>query len=198
MADIENYGQCELVCFIKEIRRARKKWFFITLEDVTWVIDVFLKEKLDYKVFDVVIVSAYKWHRLSVNRIETVDLQALRNEVKRKWLYDETKTASYVKMMRNKTLDKEDNADESLLSVSSSVTVSDWEDLSVEDDNDESLDTIAPVLLDFVMPDTIPWMVAVRKILSEHPWDDHQITLSRKSYTISTTWLEKLRSYLAG
>jgi DNA polymerase III alpha subunit len=35
MADIENYGQCELVCFIKEIRRARKKGFFVTLEDVT-------------------------------------------------------------------------------------------------------------------------------------------------------------------
>jgi hypothetical protein len=191
------------VCFIKEIRRARKKGFFVTLEDVTWVIDVFLKEKLDYKVFDVVILSAYKWHRLSVNRIETVALQSLRDEVKRKGLYDASMTASYVKMMRNKKIwEEEVDQQESKLSVSSNdVKVVDWIN-KIDDiiqwgkDSTVWSETIDDAPLDFIMPDTIPWMVAVRKILSQFDWGDCQITLSRKSYSITPEWVQKLKELL--
>ncbi len=184
MKDIPNYGQCVLMCFIKEIRRARKKWFFVTLEDVTGTIDVFFKEKLDYKVFDVVLVTWYKWHRMSLNKIETIDLQALRDDVKRRNLYDPKMTAAYVKSVRNNTNKEDENAL--------------WAWIQEEIPTEQELEAVDEPpketggVKEFIMPDTIPGMVAVRKVLSTCNAGKHEVDIAGTKYMLTDEWLTQI------
>jgi len=45
------------VGYIKNIQRARKKGFFVALEDISGTMEFFLKDILDFKKFDMLIVS---------------------------------------------------------------------------------------------------------------------------------------------
>ncbi len=59
--DIEDYWEFKILGVIKDIRKVRKKWVWIDIEDISGTISLFLKDNFDLKKFDIIAVYGYKW-----------------------------------------------------------------------------------------------------------------------------------------
>ena len=93
--DVWNF---EIVWYIKDIRRAKKKWFFITIEDISDNIDIFLSDTYWLEKFDLVIVSWWKKNRIQISKIVKTSREKLKELA---WgSYDEKDTVSEVKKAR--------------------------------------------------------------------------------------------------
>lgn len=57
----KNTGPFQITWYISNIQRAKKKWFFIEVEDISWKREFFIKELLDFQKFDMVIISWFKY-----------------------------------------------------------------------------------------------------------------------------------------
>ena len=96
--DKTDVGNFEIVWYIKDIRRARKKWFFITIEDISDNFDIFLPETYWLEKFDLVIVSWRKKNRIQISKIVKTSREKLKELA---WgSYDEKDTVSSVKKAR--------------------------------------------------------------------------------------------------
>lgn len=56
----QDFGYFNIICMITNIQRAKKKWFFIKVEDVSDYIEFFVKEALDLEEFDIISINGYK------------------------------------------------------------------------------------------------------------------------------------------
>ena len=93
--DVWNF---EIVWYIKDIRRAKKKWFFITIEDISDSFDIFLSETYGLSKFDLVIVSWWKKNRIQISKIVKTSREKL---IELAWgSYDEKETVASVKKAR--------------------------------------------------------------------------------------------------
>ena len=93
--DVWNF---EIVWYIKEIRRAKKKWFFITIEDISDSIDIFLSDTYWFEKFDIVIVQWRKKTRLQISKVVKTSREKL---IELAWSsYDEKDTVASVKRAR--------------------------------------------------------------------------------------------------
>jgi len=96
--DKTDVGNFEIVGYVKEIRRAKKKWFFITIEDISDNIDIFLSDTYWLEKFDLVIVSWWKKNRIQISKIVKTSREKLKELA---WgSYDEKDTVSAVKKAR--------------------------------------------------------------------------------------------------
>jgi len=86
------------VWYVKEIRRAKKKWFFVTIEDVSDNIDIFLNDTYWLEKFDLVIISWWKKNRIQISKIVKTSRDRLKELAW--WSYDERDTVSVVKKAR--------------------------------------------------------------------------------------------------
>lgn len=93
--DIWNF---EIVWYIKEIRRAKKKWFFITIEDISDSFDIFLSDTYWLEKFDIVIVKWWKKTRIQVSKITKTSREILKELAG--GAYDEEDTVVAVKKAR--------------------------------------------------------------------------------------------------
>ena len=84
--------------YVKEIRRAKKKWFFITIEDISDNFDIFLSETYWLSKFDLVIVSWWKKNRSQIAKIVKTSREKLKELAW--WSYDDKDTVSEVKKAR--------------------------------------------------------------------------------------------------
>lgn len=96
--DKTDVGNFEIVWYIKDIRRAKKKWFFITIEDISDNFDIFLSETYGLSKFDLVIVSWRKKNRIQISKIVKTSREKLKELAW--WSYDENDTVSAVKKAR--------------------------------------------------------------------------------------------------
>ena len=88
----------EIVWYIKDIRRAKKKWFFITIEDISDSFDVFLSDAYWLEKFDLVIVSWRKNSRIQISKIVKTSREKLVELAGS--AYDENDTVVSVKKAR--------------------------------------------------------------------------------------------------
>ena len=96
--DKTDVGNFEIVGYIKDIRRAKKKGFFITIEDISDSFDIFLSETYWLSKFDLVIVSWWKKNRIQISKIVKTSREKLKELA---WSsYDENDTVSAVKKAR--------------------------------------------------------------------------------------------------
>ncbi len=58
-----------IVGYIRNIQRARRKWFFVEVEDISGKVEFFMRDVVDLKKNDVVIVHLFKWRSLSLEKI---------------------------------------------------------------------------------------------------------------------------------
>ncbi len=98
--DVEDYWQFKIFAYIKEIRRVRNKWTFLTLEDITGQIDIYLKETLDLQKYDIIIHEWYKWKSISTKKITKVNLDDIIKKAKNSKKYDEKLTVKEVRASR--------------------------------------------------------------------------------------------------
>ena len=55
----ENFWSLVIIWYIKNIQRAKKKWFFIQIEDISGSTEIFVRELLDFKKFDILILTYF-------------------------------------------------------------------------------------------------------------------------------------------
>jgi DNA polymerase III alpha subunit len=67
--NVENAGVFIIVGYIKSIQRARKKGVFVLVEDISGQTEFFLRDMLDLKKFDIVIIHGYKGRNASIDKI---------------------------------------------------------------------------------------------------------------------------------
>ena len=93
--DVWNF---EIVWYVKEIRRAKKKWFFITIEDISDNIDIFLSDTYWLEKFDLIILSWWKKNRIQISKVIKTSRERLKELA---WdSYDDKDTVSVVKKAR--------------------------------------------------------------------------------------------------
>ena len=96
--DKTDVGNFEIVWYIKEIRRAKKKWFFVSIEDISDSFDIFLTDTYWLNKFDIVIVYWWKKSRIQVSKIVKTSREKL---IALAWTsFDEQDTVFSVKKAR--------------------------------------------------------------------------------------------------
>ena len=51
------FGNVKILCFVKNIQRAKKKGYFIAVEDISDEMEIFMKETLDIQKFNILIIE---------------------------------------------------------------------------------------------------------------------------------------------
>lgn len=93
--DVWNF---EIIWYIKDIRRAKKKWFFITIEDISESLDIFMTDTYGLEKFDIIIMKWWKKNRIQISKITKTTREKLKELAW--WAYDEADTVSAVKKAR--------------------------------------------------------------------------------------------------
>ena len=93
--DVWNF---RIVWYIKDIRRAKKKWYFITIEDISDTIDIFLSDTYWFQKFDMVMVFWWKKNRIQISKIVKTSHERLKQLAW--WSYNESDTVSAVRKAR--------------------------------------------------------------------------------------------------
>lgn len=96
--DKTDVGNFEIVWYIKDIRRAKKKWYFITIEDISDSFDIFLSSTYWFEKFNLIVVQWYKKNRIQITKIVKTSREKLKELA---WsAYDAKDTVSHVKKAR--------------------------------------------------------------------------------------------------
>jgi DNA polymerase III subunit alpha len=141
----ENSGDFNLLCFVVHITRARKKWYFIKVEDITGQVEFFVKEVFDIKPFDIMIIEWYKGRSARMSKMIKTTLDDIIEQATRGNKYDASETVAYVKSKRlwiTTTNEKSSlNTDVEVDSETGETIVLDtgWLDQKIADDMEELL-----------------------------------------------------------
>ncbi len=167
----ESFGNFIIVGYIKNIQRARKKWFFILVEDISGQIEFFVKETLDFKKFDIIMISWFKGKSVSIEKIVRTTIPQLQQQAGSK--RDPTMTVVRAKWLRRKNGPQEQK-----------------EEVSIEDDI-----PVMPVEKqannEFQLPDDTSKLNILVTIVAQNPWDI-PVKIGNKHFQMSQHGLDKI------
>ena len=180
---------------ISNIQRAKKKGFFIEIEDISWKKEFFFKEIFDFKKFDIVIIYGFKqeWRMPNISKMIVTDRDIL---IKLAWRsYDENMTVVKAKELRNQAKEpkleereKPQKKEESIIQDDEFVN---WEEEIIEESKIESIDQ--PLV--FKLPDNIEVLKKIKDILNEYI-GENKIILGNMEIETNEEWIEKLKTLL--
>jgi len=172
----EGFGAFIMVGYIKNIQRAKKKWFFIQIEDISGNIEFFVKETLNLEKFDLLIVSWYKGKSLMIEKIIKTDYERLIKQAGSK--YDPAMTVLKAKAMRMKPTEQaeEQNKEEYI----GSTTQSPIDDLLIEKKP-------------FWLPDNINHLDDLITLIQTHPGNE-PIIIQDKEFLLSEEGIQKVHN----
>lgn len=99
--DTENFGEFKIIGYIKEINRGMKGWYFLTIEDISGTIELYLQDKLDLEPFDIIHLFGYKGMRTpKIDKIIVLDITQLREQAKKWNSYSPENTVALVRKER--------------------------------------------------------------------------------------------------
>lgn len=143
----ENVWMFVFVWYIKNIQRARKKGFFVLFEDISGSMEFFLKDVLDFKKFDVLIVSWYKGRSFSIEKITKTSRERL---IQQAWgKYDPEMTVVKAKWLRMQTDVMERK----------------------EEEKKPEIETVSIDKLAFRLPDSVQKLQSLAEIVNNFSWD---------------------------
>lgn len=193
----------KIIGYIKNIQRARKKWFFVLIEDLSWSTEIFLTSTLNLKKFDIVIITWYKWRWLSIDKIIKTSREQLVERAKTAGKYDESFTAIQVKKSRSQEEQKEfiqetlntidpqqDHKKEWVEEQTKDNQIDDKQGHIQEIDEED----IQPTT--YNLPDNTEKMQKLITIIKENP-GDIEITIWSKPCIVSETGKEEIDSLLS-
>lgn len=96
----ENYGIFEIVWYIQKIQRAKKKWYFVKIEDISDTIEFFVKDPMDLQEFDIVYISGYKGKTAKWDKIIKLKHEDVVRFATNSNKYDPKETVAVVKAKR--------------------------------------------------------------------------------------------------
>lgn len=173
----ENFWNLIIVGYIKNIQRAKKKWFFIQIEDISGSTEIFVREVLDFQKFDILIITGFKWRSISLEKIVKVSRDQL---IKQAWSkYDPEMTVVKAKSLRLKTVEEQPS----------------WE-ITTEKNDIEEISPTSPYQQNiFNLPDSAKKIDEIITIIQTHI-GDQEITISNKKFLLNEEWIEKIRTLL--
>ncbi len=183
----EAVGNFVFVGYIKNIKRAKKKWFFVQIEDISSNMEFFVKDMMDLKKFDILMVYGYKWKSFSVEKVVRTSLDKL---IKNAWgRYNPEITVVKAKLLRKWNVDQ--------VPVESEFI--DWDDVEAKYESDLDVvgnqDDIWVQDLVFDLPDNVNLLGQVANIINEFKWDI-DVSIWANSIRLSNEWVEKLKELL--
>ncbi len=170
----ENFWNFIIVGFIKNTQRAKKKWFFIQIEDISGSIEIFVRELLDFKKFDILMITWYKGRSLTLEKIVKLDRDQL---IKQAWSkYDPDMTVVKAKALRMKPAEEQKD---------------DWQEPIQQYIQEQKKETNKENNI-YPIPDSIKKIDTILNILQTHAWDQ-KITIGNQEAYINNEWIEKLK-----
>lgn len=204
--DVEDYGDFKIFGMIKDIRRAMKKWFFVTIEDITWEMDIFFSDMMDIKKFDIFVFVWYKWKRAKIIEAYKIDIEKLKQDLKEKWKLNEEETVISIRWSRY-WLDKENKEEKE--EEKDELFQEDLDDTnqnniiqkdSQKQKNEENKSIIEPIKkiekdlkTNFEIPEDIIKIKEIIKIIKNNPWDI-DISVWDIKAKVNQKWLERINS----
>ena len=173
----ENFGNFVIVWYIKNIQRAKKKWFFIQIEDISGNIEFFVKETLDFKKFDIIMVSGFKGKSISVEKVVRTTIDQLKRQAGSK--YDPEMTVIKAKSLRTQPDSRE----------------------QTQTPAEESTNTVLPPKEEtshttFKLPDNAGKLNELVHIVTTHT-GNQEITVGSKTFFLNDEWIQKIKDLLS-
>ena len=194
--DEKNTWPYKIVWYISNIQRARKKWYFIEIEDISGKREFFFKDILDFKKFDIVIISWFKsegkYPRIS-KLIKTDRDTLIKNAsssfdpeitvTKAKWMRI---WESKIELLKEDTMEKDKEIMEQESDLITATVSESQEKIPKETTNIQSIPT-------FEIPNNLWSIEQIKAILEQNPWDI-VVKVGNITKTISPEWLTQLKS----
>ncbi len=174
----ENFGNFMITGYIKNIQRAKKKGFFIQIEDISGNIEFFIRETLNFQKFDILMISWFKGKSLTIDKIVKMDRDFLIQQAGSK--YDPSMTVVKAKALRMKPAEtqlQEEQQQEEIKKQQEEIKT----DISTNK---------------FTLPDDTNKIDQIITIIQTHPGTE-KINISNKEMTINEQGVQKIRDLLA-
>ena len=175
----DGFGSFIIVGYIKNIQRAKKKWFFIQIEDISGQIEFFVKEVLDFKKFDIIILQGFKGRSVSIEKIIKTTIPQLQQQAGSK--RDPSMTVVKAKGLRNKTEPKNEETESPTTGVS-----------SIHESAPEIEDSTETSSQSFKLPDNASKLNELVAIVQAHPWPNY-IKIGNKQFQLDDIWVQKVQ-----
>ncbi len=211
------FGNVKILCFVRNIQRAKKKWYFVAVEDISDEIEFFMKETLDIQKFDILIIEGWKNRSLKISKIVKTSLESIIEEAKKSNKYNDESVAEVkttrlgVNALAHGTGDLEDEIVDSETGETISLKQAEKASDELRDDesdsdsnsNDENNSTgwgsssneEATWPMQFALPDNPSLLQQVAQVVKQHP-GEHQVTIGAIERQLNPTGIAKLRSLL--
>lgn len=172
----ENFWNFTIVGYIKNIQRAKKKWFFIQIEDISGNTEFFVRETLNFQKFDILMISGFKGKSLTIEKIVKVSRDQLIKQAGSK--YDPEMTVVKAKSLRIKT-DNEKQPEETKISETPIMQKK----------------TIHQQGTIFQLPDNAQKINELVTIIQTHK-GDQEITIGNKTCFVNEVGIQKINDLL--
>ena len=175
----------EVAVMVKKITRAKKKWFFIMVEDITDSFEFFVKEILDLKVYDILVLSGYKSRNWWIDMMVKISIEKFTEQATKSGKFDPQWTVSRVRASRkwNIVYDPILQDDE---------TIENKEDDEI---SDSWWDSIENNTITIKLPDSLEKINLLINILNNNSWADYIITVNNKEYHITAQGMKLLEIF---
>lgn len=188
--DVEWFGEFTILWFIKSINRWMRWWFFVRIEDITWEIEVYLSEKLDFKVFDIVCVSGRMGRSPRASKIQVFTYEELKWLVEKSGTFDPSLLVSVIRRERlaasEEALKKSANGKKNEKKSEKKVAPKKiWNNKNSPNTEEKTTAT------SFLAPEDMSQLKQIPWILSSHP-GNIDITIWSMKASVNQAWLEKV------
>lgn len=182
-----------IVGMIRKITRAQKKWFFIMVEDSTDSFEFFVKELLDLKLYDVLIISWYKARSRSIDTMVKLSLDDFILQAKKANKFDPQRTVARIRSERWSQKKKDESKEEEEVIENNNLTSEDENQIDkvAEEETTKSKSIFEEHngIMMIPLPSSLSKINTILWIIKTHQGKDHTISFGGKEHTISEEWL---------
>lgn len=175
-----------IIGYIKSIQRAKKKWFFIRIEDVTDSLEFFVKDVLDLQKYDIVYLSWNKNGRISIEKITRTTRDILVQEAQTANKYNPEHTAIYVKILR---MTEEEKTKEPIEQNNEKDFIQ--EEIEITEINEHEIEEKT----EFSLPDSLSAITHLATIIKEYP-GELRVKIWSINYKVNEKWLQSIQELL--
>ena len=176
----EGFGNLIIVWYIKNIQRAKKKWFFIQIEDISWTIEIFVREVLDFKKFDILMITGFKGRSISLEKIVKVSREHLIKQAGSK--YNPEITVVKAKSLRSQS------------AIWETIVTEKTKEETSSSETEDTIITYSPKT--YSLPDNTQKINEIITTIQTHR-GDQEITINDKTFLLNDEGIKKVQDLLA-
>jgi len=169
-------GTFIIIWYIRNIQRAKKKGFFVEIEDISGKIEIFMRDTVDLKKNDIVIVHIFKWRSVSLEKIIRTSRDLLIQQAG--WKYNPDITVIKAKILRLEWVLWTESKPK-LEVINTQKTQKIEEKVEIKSQN------IFPI------PDNIEKINKIGNIIKNSPWE-HKVQIWNKEFLLDSKWLNQI------